>query len=91
MYGLHRQQLQNPYPVLKKLLEFVFGVEDITGTRVHEYLKLAVKEEAPQIYAPRKGQINKNADKYTPELLGGMQRNCAGILKKLDYMDYFPK
>ena len=71
-------------------MEFIFGVEDISGTKVHAYLKLAVKEKAPQIYA-RKGQVNKNLDKFTPDLLEGIQRNCAGILKKLNYLDLFPK
>ena len=39
--------LQDPYPVLKNLLEFIFGEKDISGTKLDGYLKLAVKEKAP--------------------------------------------
>ena len=34
--------LTDPEPVLKACLEFVLNVDDITGTKVHEYLKVAV-------------------------------------------------
>lgn len=39
-------------------------MEDITGTKVHHYLKLAVAEQSPQIYKPRVGKCNGNFDKY---------------------------
>jgi hypothetical protein len=32
------------------LLEFILNVENISGTKIHEYLKLAVEEASPQIY-----------------------------------------
>ena len=33
-----------PEPTLKSLLEFIMNVEDISGTKVHQYLKIAVSE-----------------------------------------------
>ena len=37
----------NPEPTLKGLLEFILNVEDISGTNVEQYLKLAVSEASP--------------------------------------------
>jgi hypothetical protein len=50
----------DPEPVLKKLLEFILEVDDISGTVVHANLKKTVSEAPPQKYKPRKAQINKN-------------------------------
>jgi hypothetical protein len=36
--------LSNPEPTLKSLLEFILNTPDISGTKVHQYLKMAVKE-----------------------------------------------
>ena len=53
-----------PEPTLKSLLEFIMNVEDISGTKVHQYLKIAVSEQSPQIYKPREGKVNYNFDKF---------------------------
>ena len=53
--------------MLKKLLEFILKVDDITGTRVHAYLKKTILEKPPQIYKPRLGIINGSIDKYSNE------------------------
>lgn len=45
--------VQTPEPTLKSLLEFILNVKDISGTRVHNFLKIAVTEQSPQIYKPR--------------------------------------
>ena len=37
----------DPQPPLKKLLEFILNVKDITGTKVEHYLNVAVKEASP--------------------------------------------
>ena len=38
--------------------------QDIAGTRLEQYVKMAVKEDAPQVYKPRKGLVNGNLDKF---------------------------
>lgn len=45
--------VSSPEPTLKSLLEFILNTKDISGTKVHHYLKLAVSEQSPQIYKPR--------------------------------------
>jgi hypothetical protein len=57
--------LTNPYDALKDCLEFILNVEDITGTKVHSYLEIAVKQESPKMYKPREGKQNKNAKKFS--------------------------
>ena len=64
--------INDPEPVLKKLLEFTLKVDDISGTKVHAYLRKAVREAAPQIYKPRSGKINQNTDKFDAETLTNM-------------------
>lgn len=39
--------LSNPEPTLKSLLEFILNTPDISGTKVHQYLKVAVSEQSP--------------------------------------------
>ena len=56
--------MNDPAPVLKGALEFIVGVDDITGTRLHKYLLTTVEEERPKKYEPRKGQVGKN--KHSP-------------------------
>jgi len=43
------------------------NVEDIAGTKVEQFLKLAVSEASPQIYKPREGKIYANLDKFEHE------------------------
>ena len=45
--------VSSPETTLKSLLEFILNTKDISGTKVHHYLKLAVSEQSPQIYKPR--------------------------------------
>ena len=45
--------VSSPEPTLKSLLEFILNTKDISGTKVHHFLKLAVSEQSPQIYKPR--------------------------------------
>lgn len=59
----------NSEPTLKKALEFILNVDDISGTKVHQYLKLAVSEESPKIYKPREGVPNKSLKRFTKEQL----------------------
>lgn len=45
--------VNNPEPVLRSLLEFILNVDDLKGTVIDQYLKLAIAETSPQIYKPR--------------------------------------
>lgn len=36
-----------PFQTLKSLLEFILNVEDISGTKVEHFLKIAVNEASP--------------------------------------------
>ena len=56
--------VNNPEPVLKSLLEFILNVDDLKGTVVEQYLKLAISETSPEIYKPRQGKANFNFDKF---------------------------
>jgi len=51
------------------LLEFILNVENISGTKIHEYLKLAVEESSPQIYQPRQGKVLGNMVKFDADKL----------------------
>ena len=46
------------------MMEFITATEDISGTVLHEYVKIVAAQEAPQKYKPRSGKINTNMDKY---------------------------
>ena len=47
--------ISNKREVISELLKFIFMVPSIEGTRLEAYMNLVLKEEAPQIYKPRKG------------------------------------
>jgi hypothetical protein len=53
--------ITDPYPVLKELFEFLYGVENIEGTYLDKRIKNTLFKGA-QAYVPRKGGINKNQD-----------------------------
>ena len=36
-----------PEPTLKSLLEYILNIQDISGTKLEHYLKIAVKEASP--------------------------------------------
>jgi len=57
--------MQKKEETLTDLLKFIFMTKDIEGTRLEQFIQMTVKEEAPQIYKPRKGKVNGNMDKFT--------------------------
>lgn len=75
----------NPEPILKKLLEFVLNVDDITGTTVHQYLKQAVKEEPPKVYTPREGKINSNRSRFTKKQIDFFTSYAGENIRRLGY------
>ena len=40
------------------------NVDDLKGTVIDQYLKIAISETSPQIYKPRLGKANANFDKF---------------------------
>jgi hypothetical protein len=56
--------VNNPEPTLRELLKFILNQDDLSGTKVEQYLQMAVKETSPQIYKPRSGKVNGNMDKF---------------------------
>ena len=61
--------VENPEPTLKSLLEFILNIDDITGTKVEHFLKIAVSQSSPQIYKPREGKVNGNLNKFSKDQL----------------------
>lgn len=54
----------DPYPVLKEMFEFLFGVENIEGTYLDQRIKTAVGlgNAVSTLYQPRKAGIDRNRD-----------------------------
>jgi len=40
-------------------------MQNLSGTRIEQYIDIAVKEASPQIYKPREGKVNGNLQKFT--------------------------
>ena len=57
----------DPYPVFKKMFEFIFGVETIEGTFIDHRIRkvLEVGKSKAQVYKPRSAGINKNLEKFS--------------------------
>ena len=71
------------------MLEFILNVEDISGTKVHHYLKLAVSEQSPQIYRPREGKVNFNFNKFNRIQLEFIVEYTYKFLRLFNYYDIF--
>ena len=57
----------NPVPTFTDLCCFLLNVQSVQGTRIEQYIKLACDFKAPEIYPPRKGQVNNNKLKFLPD------------------------
>jgi hypothetical protein len=80
-----------PEPTLKSLLEFILNVEDLAGTKVHQYLKIAVGEQSPQIYKPRVGKVNGNFDKFNRVQLDFINEYTYKYLRLFNYYSEYEK
>jgi hypothetical protein len=65
------------------------NVEDIGGTKIEEYLNIAVSEASPQIYKPREGLVNGNMNKFSYEQLQFVFEYAFDMIKKFNYYDLF--
>lgn len=70
-------------------MKFVLCVPSIKDTRVEQYIDLACKEAAPQVYKPRKGKINGNKDKYGKKQLESVFADASDLIQKFGYERYF--
>ena len=75
----------SPEPTLKSLLEFILNVESIEGTKVHQYLQMAVAEASPQIYKPRQGKVNGNQDKFNKVQVEFISEYATQLLSRFKY------
>ena len=75
---------------MPELMKFIFNVESIEGTTIQKFIDLHVtKNERPEVYKPRKGKVNGNLDKFSPELLRYMREYAGELITKLGYYDLF--
>jgi len=65
------------------------NAEDLAGTKVEQYLEIAVKESSPEIYKPRQGKANGNMDKYNKVALEFIAQYSWDLLYKLNYNQIF--
>ena len=56
----------DPVSCLGDLCCFLLNVKSIHGTKIEKYINLACQEKAPEVYKPRKGQVNANKLKFKP-------------------------
>ena len=60
--------ISDPYTHLKRMFEFILGVEDIEGTYIDHRIKEVLKnKESSVVYKPRTAAIFKNLDKFSDE------------------------
>jgi hypothetical protein len=59
--------INNRKEALSDLLKFVFMTPSLESTRLEGYLDLALKQEPPQIYKPRKGLVNANYELFSED------------------------
>lgn len=78
--------LGNPKQAMMQLMRFILNEPaSLEGTIIERYVDLAVKEKAPEIYKPRQGQVNSNADKFPRELVEHMFSHAREQLLNFGY------
>ena len=83
--------ITTPKDTMMKLFKFLLNTTEIEGTNIEKYIDLAVKENAPEIYKPREGKVNTNANKFTEEHLNFMFNYAPELLTNLGYASTFTK
>ena len=81
--------IQKPEETLTDLMKFILNVQTLDGTRMQQYIKMAVKEKAPEVYKPRKGKVNGNREKYSPIQIDFMRAYATDLLRNFDYIKLF--
>ena len=83
--------LESPKDTLTSLMKFILCVPTIENTIIEQYIGLACKQAAPQVYKPRKGKINANLDKYGKAQLAALKELAEEQIEKMGYTDFFNK
>jgi len=71
------------------LIEYIMNLDSLSGTKIEQYINLAVSETSPQIYKPRQGKVNGNMNKFNEEQLGYIYNYAQELIDKLDYTHIF--
>ena len=67
---------QRPQECLPQLFKFILNVESLSGTKVEEYIRLAIELTPAYDYKPRKGLVNGNKDKFSPNMLEHLREHA---------------
>ena len=70
-------------------MKFILNTTSLEGTQISKNIELAIKEKAPEIYKPRKGQVNGNTDKFTEQNLLYMGTYAGELIATLGYSNLF--
>ena len=55
-------------------------MDDISGTKIEKFIKLGTLEKAPEVYKPRKGQVGRNNEKFSPAHLDFIKGYAGDLL-----------
>lgn len=69
-------------------MKFILNVDDIKGTRIENFINLGTEQKAPEVYKPRKGQVGRNNDKFSPQHIDFMKSYAGDLIKQFNYLDY---
>lgn len=77
------------YETLKGLFEFIMTIDDLEGTQMGEFIRIASNEASPQHYKPRSGKVNKNLDKYGPEGIKYIYNYAETLINQFNYQEHY--
>lgn len=82
--------LMDSKQVLEEVFTFMLEVEDIEGTVIQTRIQetIAKGKEASQLYKPRSGAMNKNAHRYSPELIEYIKEKAGDLLYFFGYVNF---
>lgn len=72
-----------------KLMKFVLNNDQLDGTVIEQYIDLAVKEKAPEIYKPREGKVLGNLEKFSRLHLEFMYNFGKELIDNFGYSETF--
>jgi hypothetical protein len=79
--------MANPRVELHKLMKFILGMDDLTGTVIEQRIEdvLAMGAASTQVYKPRQGGSNKNLQNYTQEQLDYVYKHNEQLIHYFGY------
>mmetsp|Transcript_38815 Transcript_38815/g.59013 ORF Transcript_38815/g.59013 Transcript_38815/m.59013 type:complete len:112 (-) Transcript_38815:262-597(-) len=70
-------------------MQFITNTENIDGTKLERYVKMATEEDSPEIYKPREGKVNGNLEKFNRIQLDYLYSYAANLLKSFGYDEIY--